>query len=659
MSRARLLLATCAALAIAPAVVAAEYDLVIEKKTVTITGEPSEAVTVNGQVPGPTLRLREGETATIRVTNKLGEETSVHWHGLLLDGKVDGVPGFNGFEGIRPGETYTYTFPVIQSGTYWYHAHSVTQEQAGHYGSIVIDPAGGPTVKADRDYVIVLSEFTREDPERILRNLKVDPGYYNYRKRTVGDFFRDAQKFGLGAALKDRMSWGSMRMDPTDIADVAQYTFLINGKPPAANETLIFRPGEKVRLRFINAAAMSYFDVRIPGLKMTVVAADGRDVEPVPVDEFRLAVAETYDVIVEPETEQAFTVFAEAIDRSGYARATLAPREGMAAEIPQMRPRALLTMAEMGHGLEGMDHGGMDHAAHGPAEASASGHEGMDHSAMSHDPVPSAARDHEGIDHSAMEHGSASAPAAGHDGMHHAAMGHGAAAPAGAGHAGMDHSATGHGSDADVLTDYPKIDYGMGRAGMDHGMGELAPEGVLDGSGRVMGWSSGAPYGARVLSYADLRSATPQKDTRAPEREIVVRLGGNMERYIWTLNGQKYGEAEPIQLRYGERVRMTFINETMMAHPMHLHGMFVQLENGQPAERLPDKHVVSVAPGRSYSVLISADAEGEWAFHCHLLYHMESGMMQKVVVARMGDGAAEKSGAAEHGGHDHAHGGAR
>ncbi|NEX91242.1 copper resistance system multicopper oxidase [Caulobacter sp. 17J65-9] len=640
MRRTRLLLATCAALALAPAAFAAEYDLVIDKRTVTITGEPSEAITVNGQVPGPTLRLREGETATIRVTNRLDEETSVHWHGLLLDGKVDGVPGFNGFQGIKPGETYTYTFPVIQSGTYWYHAHSVTQEQAGHYGSIVIDPAEGPKIKTDRDYVVVFSEFTREDPERILRNLKVDPGYYNYRKRTVGDFFRDAKKFGLGAAIKDRKAWGSMRMDPTDIADVAKYTFLVNGKAPESNETLIFRPGEKVRLRFINASAMTYFDVRIPGLKMTVVAADGRDVEPVPVDEFRLAVAETYDVIVEPETEQAFTVFAESIDRSGYARATLAPREGMTGEIPAIRPRALLTMSEMGHGMSGMDHGGMDH------------------SAMGHD-AAAPAGDMQGMDHAAMGHGSGAPAASGHEGMDHSAMGHGAAAPADD-MQGMDHAAMGHGDPSDALaTDYPKVDYGMGRPGMDHGMGELAPEGTLDGAGNVMGWSSGAPWGAKVLSYADLRSAEPQKDIRAPEREIVVRLGGNMERYIWTLNGKKYGEAEPIQLRYGERVRMTFINETMMAHPMHLHGMFVQLENGQPAERLPDKHVVSVAPGRSYSVLISADAAGEWAFHCHLLYHMESGMMQKVVVARLGETPPQPDAAPEHGGHDHAHGAAQ
>ncbi|MBC6981910.1 copper resistance system multicopper oxidase [Caulobacter sp. 17J80-11] len=608
MTLTRLLLAICVSLMLAPAVLAAEYDLVIDKRLVDIDGRKAEQITVNGQLPGPTLRFREGETATIRVTNRLNETTSIHWHGFLLPAEKDGVPGFNGFKGIAPGETYTYQFQIQQNGTYWYHAHAATQEQAGHYGSIVIDPADGPRIKTDRDYVVVLSEFTPEDPERILRNLKVDPGYYNYRKRTLGDFFRDARTFGFGAAVKDRTAWGGMRMDPTDIADVSGYTFLVNGKGPKTNETFLFRPGEKVRLRFVNASAMSYFDVRIPGLKMTVVSADGRDVEPVPVDEFRIAVAETYDVIVEPQTEEAFTVFAEAIDRSGYARATLAPREGMSAAIPEMRPRAVLMMSEMGHAMPGMDHAAMGHGASTPA----AGHEGMDHGSM-----------------------------AGMEGMDHAAMGH-------------DMSVG-----DEVVTDYPKIDYGMGKPTMAHDMGELAPEGSLNGSGEVYGWASGAPYGAKVLSYADLRSAAPQADTRAPEREIVVRLGGNMERYRWTINGQTFEEAEPIRLRYGERVRMTFINESMMAHPMHLHGMFVQLENGQPADRLPDKHVVSVAPGKSYSVLISADAPGEWAFHCHLLYHMESGMMQKVTVARLdGDAPAASAdkGEAEHGHHHAGHG---
>ena len=588
MRRLSLLLGVLAALIASPGL-AGEYALVIEEQVVNITGKPVKKITVNGTIPGPALRFKEGEEVVVRVTNRLKEDTSVHWHGLILPPEQDGVPGFNGFPGIKPGQTYTYRFPIQQSGTYWYHAHSATQEQSGHYGPLIIEPAGAKSVQADREYTVLLSDFTEEDPEEIINNLKVDPGFYNYSKRTVPDFFRDARKFGLKAAWRDRKAWGRMRMDPTDIADVTNYTFLVNGKPAAGNETFLFKPGERVKLRFINAAAMTYFDVRIPGLKMTVVAADGRDVEPVSVDEFRFAVSETYDVIVEPHAEQAFTVFAESIDRSGFARATLAPREGMSAPLPAMRPRALLTMAEMGHAGMG---GAMDHAAmgHGPAATAAP----IDHSKMS------------AADHAAMGHGPAPAG--------------GAKASGGA---------------------LPKVDYGMGKAadmgGVDHGgmAAALAPEGAFDGSGRVFGWASGAPEGSRVLSYADLRARTPQADVRQAEREIVVRLSGNMERYIWTLNGARFEDAEPIGLRYGERVKLTFVNETMMAHPMHLHGMFMQLENGQPADRVPDKSVVSVAPGKTYSVLITADQAGEWAFHCHLLYHMEAGMMQKVVVAKL------------------------
>lgn len=713
MRRLSLLLAACAALTAAPAL-AGEYELVIDEQTVNITGKPAKKITVNGSIPGPTLRFREGEDVVIRVTNRMDESTSVHWHGLMLPPKEDGVPGFNGFSAIKPGASYTYRFPIIQNGTYWYHAHSATQEQSGQYGALIIDPAAGPTVASDRDYTVVLSEFTERDPERIINDLKVDPGFFNYSKRTVPDFFRDAKKFGLRAAFRDRAAWGRMRMDPTDIADVANYTFLTNGKPPSGNETFLFKAGDKVRLRFINASAMSYFDVRIPGLKMTVVAADGRDVEPVPVDEFRMAVAETYDVIVEPDTEQAFTVFAESIDRSGYARATLAPRAGMSAPVPAMRPRALLTMAEMGHNMSQM--GGADHAAMGHGSAAApvaapagpamnhADMAGMDHAAMGHGPAPAQVSapaqpvDHakmSAADHAAMGHAPTSDPVvapaqpvdhADMSAADHAAMGQApapvqAAAPAQPmDHANMsaaDHAAMGHAASASAgpvvqarATPLPKIDYGMGvemkmagMAGMDHGataeetvggvpVEGLGVEGAFDGSGRVFGWASGAPYGSRVLSYADLRSRTPQQDVRPAEREIVVRLSGNMERYIWTMNGAKFGEAEPIQLRQGERVKLTFVNETMMAHPMHLHGMFIQLDNGQPAERLPDKTVVSVAPGKTYSSLISADAVGEWAFHCHLLYHMETGMMQKVVVARLGDAPPAAPGAPNpHAGH--------
>lgn len=551
----RAFLALVLALTALPAL-GAEVRLTVERKDVMVTGRSVSAITFNGQLPGPTLRFREGEDVTIHVTNKLDEDTSVHWHGLLLPGMMDGVPGLNGYPGIKPGETFTYRFKVRQAGTYWYHSHSGAQEQAGMYGALILDPRESEVVKTEREHIIVLSDFSEEDPDEILRNLKNDHSYYNRGRRTIGDFFRDARRNGLGATMRDRLEWGEMRMDPTDMADVSGYTFLVNGQSPTGNWTGLFRAGERVRLRFINASAMSYFDVRIPGLKMIVVQADGQDVEPVPVDEFRIAVAETYDVVVTPREDKAYTIFAEPIDRSGYARATLAPREGMTADIPPMRPRTTLTMADMG-----MAHGG--HGGHGapaePAQSQGPGGHG-DHEAAP--PVPAQSQAHGG------------------------------------------HS--------------------------DHD----APAAAREGPPR--GWADAAtPAGMRALKYSDLRSLTPQKDLREPTQEIVVRLGGSMERYVWTLNGAKAEHASPIELKYGERVKITFVNETMMAHPMHLHGMFVQLINGQPGERLPNKHIVSVAPGQSYSALLTADEPGEWAFHCHLLYHMAAGMMTKVVVARM------------------------
>lgn len=523
-----------------------EYSLVIDKEIVNITGKPLKRITINGSLPGPTLEFTEGDEAVIVVTNKMEEDSSVHWHGLLLPGAMDGVPGFNGFHGIKPGTTFTYRFKIRQAGTYWYHAHSMAQEQDGHYGSMVIHPKGGDAIKVDRDYVVLLSDFHEDEGNTIMSNLKKSSEYYVYIRRTVGDFLADAKDQGLGKAWENSKMWGEMRMSPADLADIGNYTFLVNGKTPDQNWTGIFKPGERVRLRFINAAAMSFYDVRIAGLKMTVIAADGQAVEPFEVDEFRFGVAETYDVIVEPQEYKAYTIAAESIDRTGFAQATLAPRDGMRGAMPVARQRSLLSMADMGMAH---DMGGTDHSKH-TAQA---------------------------IEHS-------------------------------------DHAA--HRDQKISDTGSPVEDFDTGVPGS--------------------GWAdAGTPQGHKALAYKDLRYAGIQKDQRLPEREITVRLGGNMERYIWTLNDEKYSDSGPINLNYGERVRLNFINQTMMAHPMHLHGMFVQLENGQPMSKLPNKHTVIVAPGDTYSVLLTANEAGEWAFHCHLLYHMMAGMMNKVVVAKL------------------------
>lgn len=614
---------------------AQSYDLVLEERMVNITGRDRPAMLVNGQLPGPVLRFKEGEQATIKVTNKLNEITSIHWHGLLLPSAQDGVPGVsNGFQGIRPGETYTYNFPLIQGGTYWYHSHSATQEQRGVYAPIIIEPKNREPYRYDREYLIMLSDWTDENPDKIISNLKAYPGYYNYNKRTLVALFRDAKDQGLGAAVRDRWMWAKMRMDPTDIADVTGYTFLVNGQSPERNFTALFKAGERVRLRFINGAAMSYFDVRIPGLKMTVVQADGNNVRPVPVDEFRISVAETYDVIVQPREDKAYSILAESIDRTGFARATLAPREGMVGEIPPHRPRPILTMADMGMsfgptGLErgtpmpetdrpghvapmDMDHGSMAGATDGgmPTNKSATPQDGM-----------------QGMDHSnmpGMNVGSQAAPQGGMQGMDHSKMpgmtqgGQGASQ---GGMQGMDHS------------NMPGMNQGAqtpqgGMQGMDHAaMGHSMP--MAD----PLANDTGAPAGAKVLSYKDLKAMASPFDAREPDRIIEIRLTGNMERFFWSINGRKFSEAQPIVLRYGERVRFRFINETMMNHPMHLHGMWMLPRVGNGTSD-PMKHVVNIKPGTTLDVDIPVDAEGGWAFHCHLLYHMEAGMMRKVIVER-------------------------
>ncbi|GAB4353387.1 MAG: multicopper oxidase PcoA [Kiloniellaceae bacterium] len=550
---------------------AGTYDLTIGEVTINVSGKEKTALGINGTVPGPTLRFKEGEDLVINVTNTLDEDTSIHWHGLILPSPQDGVPGLS-FDGIKPGTTHTYRFPAQQSGTYWFHSHSGLQEQSGVYGSIVIEPQGREPFRYDREHVVVLSDWHDTKPEKILANLKKQSDYYNYNQRTLLSFFDEAGEKGFDAALADRLDWGGMRMTPTDIADISGYTFLVNGKNPEQNWTGLFTPGERVRLRFINAAAMTYFDVRIPGLEMTVVQADGNNVQPVKVDEFRIAVAETYDVIVRPTEDQAYSIIAEPLERGGLARGTLAPRDGMAAEVPGLRPRPQLTMADMSHG--DMDHAAMGHTMPSGKEPAAPQQpmSGMDHAAMGHGTMPMA------------DEPPAQQPMSG---MDHAAMGH--AMPAAPGTAQDPFYAPGSG---------------------------LMPK---------------AANGGKFLSYADLKAQKPLYEVREPTREIEIRLTGNMERYFWSINDKKYSEAEPIRLTYGERVRFKFVNETMMTHPMHLHGMWTILDNGN-GKWNPVKHVVSIAPGTTVLAEVEVDAPGRWAFHCHLMYHMATGMFREVII---------------------------
>ena len=555
----------------APVLTGTEFDLTVEETPVNFTGVPCMATTINGSLPAPTLRWREGDAVTIRVHNRLREDTSIHWHGILLPFQMDGVPGIS-FKGIAPGETFTYRFKVAQSGTYWYHSHSGMQEQKGMLGAIIIDPAGADPIHADRDYIVQLSDWTDEDPHRVFAKLKKQSDYYNFNQPTAVDFFRDVfavqdaqvprepgmagvASAGLSAALDKRRMWNQMRMNPTDLSDISAYTYtyLMNGATPAGNWTGLFRPGEKVRLRIINSGAMTFFDVRIPGPKMTVVQADGQNVEPVTVDEIRLGVAETYDVIVTPD-DGAYTIFAQSMDRTGYVRGTLATHVGMAAPVPAVDKAEPLTMGDM--------MGGMDHGTHGEAA--------MDHSM-----------------HSGMAMGAAGA----------------LAKPS----TTVRHARTEYGPSTDMRVDMPRTNLD------DPGIG-------LRNNGR------------RVLTYADLHTIGGPIDKRGPEREIEIHLTGNMERYTWSIDGLEYGKSTPIHFRHNERLRVILHNDTMMTHPMHLHGLWSELESPE-GEFLVRKHVINVQPAQRVSFLVTADALGRWAWHCHLLIHMDAGMFREVVVS--------------------------
>lgn len=555
-----------------------DFTLSVGETLVNYTGKTRPAVTVNGRLPAPLLRWKEGSTVTLRVRNDLprgsihGPDTSIHWHGILLPANMDGVPGMS-FDGIRPGESYLYRFRVRQSGTYWYHSHSGYQEQGGLYGPLVIDPAGPEPHPSDREHVLLFSDWTDMDPADLFARLKKMASHDNRYQRTVGDFLRDAEADGLRATLADRGAWGRMRMTPTDLSDVNAhtYTYLLNGTTALGNWTGLFAPGETVRLRLINGSAMTYFDVRIPGLAMTIIAADGQPVEPLTVDELRIAVAETYDVLVRPAGQDAYTVFAQDAARTGYVSGTLAVRPGLRAEVPALDPRPLLTMADMGHGGMGWV-GGME----GACGAAMRGMEGGCGAAM-----PSAPSAH-----------------AGH------AM------------AGMDHGAVPMQAHPPSETDNPLVD-----------MQAMAPTPRLDDPGIGLRGN-----GRKVATYADLRSAFPDPDGREPGRTVELHLTGHMEKFAWSFDGIKFAQAEPLRMTYGERLRIVLVNDTMMSHPIHLHGLWSDLEDADGGFHLR-KHTIDMPPGTRRSYRVRADALGRWAYHCHLFFHMESGMFREVRVA--------------------------
>lgn len=557
-------------------------DLFLEWKDLLIGGQPGRTISINGSIPGPVIRMKEGKEAVIRVHNRLNESSSIHWHGILLPFTMDGVPGIS-YPGIRSGETFTYRFELRQNGTYWYHSHTGLQEQLGHYGQLIVEPADEDPVKSDTDYSIVLSDWTFEEPHKVFWKLKVMEGYYNFQRPTLANIYDQMEATGKSFAevISMRLAWDRMRMDPTDIADVtgATYTYLLNGKSAAENPTFIARKGERIRLRFVNASTMTFYDIRIPGLPITMVQADGQNIKPVETEEFRIGVAETYDVLVTPKEDKAYTLFAETMDRSGFVRGTIAPKLGMSASIPERRRRPMLTMADMGmmHHVKKMNGGG--HSSTAKRE---------DHSTNT-----SMQMDHAGKSHESKELPTSNLLSQ------------------------IKHGPDMHGPGSITMGElaYRRLDYPGAGLGDD-------------------GW--------RVLSYGQLRALKRPPGRRAPTRQFDLHLTGNMHKYIWGFDGKKWSESDMIRFRYGERLRINMINDTMMSHPIHLHGMWMDLYAGGDLEDNPRKHTVIVQPSELITVDISADAPGQWAFHCHLLYHMEAGMFRTVAVVGSLDGGVIK-----------------
>ena len=589
-------------------------DLTIAETPFRVGGRTGTAKTINGTLPGPIIRLKEGQDVTLNVTNRLKETSSIHWHGILLPPAMDGVPGVS-FKGIEPGETFVYQFPVKQYGTYWYHSHSPGQEQAGVYAPLIIDPAKPDPVKYDREYVVVLSDWSFMSEREMIGKLKKESGFFNFQRRTMGEFISDVKTYGWSPTWENYKMWAVMRMDATDFADVtgAVYTYLMNGLSAESNWTGLFTPGERLRLRFINVGAMTFHDVRIPGLKMTIVQADGQNVQPVEVDEFRIGPAETYDAIVTPSEDRAYTIFSEVLDRSGYTRGTLAPRPGMSAEIPKRRPRSLRTMDEMGMSMEGgMDMEMMKLEMDKNAKAGSMPME-MNHGTDMNMPMPDMPKTDK-------------TPMPKHDAHK------------------MDDLQLPKSDDKPTANmNMPKMDMNNmpkteipGKSPVKHnsdkhGIGnQMIPDQTksqLDNPGVGLGGD-----GRRVLVYTDLKALEKFYDTRQPQRELELHATGHMERFMWSFDGKKFSASEPVHFRLGERLRWTFVNDTMMEHTFHLHGMWMHLENGA-GDYLPRKHTVIVKPAERVSVAITADERGPWAFHCHLIMHMEAGMFRVVLVS--------------------------
>lgn len=578
----------------APILTGNVFDLVVAESVVNFTGKQTTATTINGSLPAPTLRWKEGEMVTINVTNKLREHTSIHWHGIILPFRMDGVPGIS-FAGIAPGETFTYQFKVKQSGTYWYHSHSGMQEQTGMYGAIVIEPIDSGKKMADREHVVLFSDWMDENPMSVLSKLKKQGDFYNLNRLTAGDFVRDARKDGVKAALDNRAMWNEMRMNPTDLGDLsaAVLTYLANGVTPAGNWTALFKPGEKVRLRCINGSGNTFYDVRVPGLKLKVIQVDGVDIEPVSVDEFRFGPGETCDVVVEPKDE-AYTIFAQSMERTGYAMGTLAVRAGLAAPVPDVDKPEWLSMNDMMGDMSSM--GGMNHGAMANMPSmnmdSMSGMDSMDSMDSMDAPSSGASmaggvQPMQGMDHS----------------RHQMASGNPLKVPS----KKARHASTEYGASTDSKVDSARTNLD------DPGVG-------LRNNGR------------RVLTLADMHTIGGALDDRGPEREVELHLTGNMERYAWSLDGLEFGKSTPVHFRYGERLRVILHNDTMMTHPMHLHGLWSELETPN-GDFLARRHTIPVQPAQRISFLVTADALGRWAWHCHLMYHMDMGMFREVIVS--------------------------